>query len=325
MLIRREVLFAIAAALSLSATAHADDSWKPKGNIEFIVGAGPGGENDRIARAIQRALQDGGFVPSMTILNKPGAGQVIAITDLASRKGNTNTIGLASGSFINAIARSGSNLHTRVVPVMKLFDAYQAFFTKADSSIKTMADVKERLKADPKSVTFAFPVGLGSPLHVAAVQVAKTAGVKPAEVKTVVFDSGADVSAQISGGHVDVGITSIGSAMPLIQAGKARFLGLAAPERMGGDMKDVPTLREQGLDVIVANSYNVLLPGSLKPEQVAFWTKALDAVLENKQFQADLDRNFWVATPVRYPGSVAEFNKEYDENRTILKEIGFAE
>jgi putative tricarboxylic transport membrane protein len=322
---RRRVLATIAATLVLGTAVHAAEDWKPKGNIEFIVGAGPGGENDRIARAIQRSLQDHGLLSSMTILNKPGAGQTIAINDLAGRAGNTNTIGLASGSFINAIARSGSTLHKRTVPVMKLFDAYQCFFTKTDSPIKTMADVKERLKADPKSVTFAFPVGLGSPLHVAAVQVGKTAGAPATGIKTVVFDSGADVAAQVSGGHIDVGITSMGSAMPLIEAGKIRFLGIAAPERMGGKLAEVPTLKEQGVDVIVANSYNVLLPTGLTPEQIAFWTKALDVVLDDPKFKEDLDRNFWVAQPVRYPDSVTEFSREYDENRAILKEIGFAE
>lgn len=322
---RRSILATSLLVLGFATAAQAADPWRPQGNVEFIVGAGPGGENDRIARAIQRALQDNGLVSSMTILNKPGAGQTIAITDLSRRKGDANTIGLASGSFINAIARSGSRLHEQVVPLMKLFDAYQCFFTSKGSSIASMTDVRDRLAADKSSITFAFPVGLGSPLHVAAVQVAETAGVTAGDVKTVVFDSGTDVAAQVAGGHVDVGISSVGSPMSLIQSGDLRFLGLAAPQRMGGGMADVPTLIEQGLDVIVANSYNVLAPTGLTEEQIAFWTGALDVVLKDKQFQEDLDRNYWVATPVRYPESVAEFSREYDENRAILQKIGFAE
>lgn len=322
---RRWAVAAAAAFVVLGTGFAVAEDWKPKGNIEFIVGAGPGGENDRIARAIQRSLQENGLVESMTIINKPGAGQTIAINDLAGRAGSTNTIGLASGSFINAIARSGSQLHKKTVPVMKLFDAYQCFFAKTDSPLKTMADVKTKLKADPKSVTFAFPVGLGSPLHVAAVQVGKTADAPATSIKTVVFDSGTDVAAQVSGGHVDVGITSMGSAMPLIDSGQIRFLGIASPERMPGGLAKVPTLKEQGVDVIVANSYNVLLPTGLTPDQMKFWTKALDVVLADPKFKEDLERNFWVATPVRYPDSVAEFSREYDENRAILKEIGFAQ
>src|SRR5256885_10743301 len=89
----------------------AGDSWAPEGNVEFVVGAGAGGENDRIARAIQHALGNEHLIDSMTVLNRPGAAQTIAMQYLAAKKGDGNVIGLASGSFINAIARSGSTLH----------------------------------------------------------------------------------------------------------------------------------------------------------------------------------------------------------------------
>ena len=304
---------------------QAGGSWKPEGNVEFVVGAGAGGENDRIARAIQHVLTKEHLVDSMTVLNRPGAAQTIAINYLASKKGDANAIGLASGSFINAIARNGSNLHKNVTPLMKLFDAYQCYFARVDSPIKTMADVRDRLRADPASVTFAFPVGLGSPLHVSAVNVGKAAGVAASKVIAVVYNSGSDVSAQVAGGHVDVGITSIGSAMPLIQAGKLRMLGIASPERLAGELKDYPTLREQGLDVVTANSYTVLVPNGLTLEQIAFWTRALDKVLADPDFKIELERNFWVPQPIRYPDSVKWLQDDYDENRAILKEIGLAQ
>src|SRR5215470_19960151 len=127
---------------------HAGGAWKPDGNVEFIVGAGAGGENDRIARAISHALTSEHLVESMTVLNRPGASQTIAMTYLAGKKGDANAIGLASGSFINAIARSGSTLHKSITPLMKLFDAYQCYFTRADSPVRNMVDVRDRLKAD---------------------------------------------------------------------------------------------------------------------------------------------------------------------------------
>src|SRR6266851_9760162 len=158
----RAMMPLVAALLAFTAAGgvhaqHAGGSWKPEGNVEFVVGAGAGGENDRIARAISHALTNEHLVDSMTVLNRPGAAQTIAMTYLAGKKGDANAIGLASGSFINAIARSGSTLHKNVTTLMKLFDAYQCYFTRADSSIKTMADVRDRLQADASSVTFAFP------------------------------------------------------------------------------------------------------------------------------------------------------------------------
>src|SRR6204780_5595605 len=107
----RLVIVPLVSALALSGIANAQQptsGWKPQGNVEFVVGAGAGGENDRVARAIQRVLTKEHKVDSMTVLNKPGAGQIIAMTYLSGKKGDANEIGLASGSFINAIARSGS-------------------------------------------------------------------------------------------------------------------------------------------------------------------------------------------------------------------------
>ena len=304
-------------------TAHAQQTgWKPEGNVEFVVGAGAGGENDRIARAIQHVLLKEKLVESMTVLNRPGAVQTIAINHLAQRKGDANEIGLASGSFINAIARNGSQLHKQITPLMKLFDAYQGYFTAVDSSIKDMADVRERLKADPSSVTFAFPVGLGTPLHVSVVKVGRAAGASWQKLVTVVFNSGSDVAAQAAGHHVDVGLTSIGSPYPMIQAGRLRMLGIAAPERLPGELAQVPTVREQGMDVVTPNSYTVLVPNDLKPEQIEFWAKALDKVLQAEDFQRDLALNFWVPRPIRYPETVKWMQDDYDENRAILKELG---
>jgi putative tricarboxylic transport membrane protein len=166
----------------------------------------------------------------MTVLNRPGAAQTIAINYLAQKKGDGNEIGLASGSFINAIARNGSQLHKQFTPLIKLFDAYQAYFTAVDSPIRSMAEVRDRLKADPSGTTFAFPVGLGSPLHVSVVNVGKAAGAPANKLITVVFNSGSEVASQAAGHHIDVGLTSIGSPYPLIQASSECW---ASPRRSG--------------------------------------------------------------------------------------------
>jgi putative tricarboxylic transport membrane protein len=205
---------------------------------------------------------------------------------------------------------------------MKLFDAYQCYFASVSSPIKSMTDVRDRLKENPGAVTFAFPVGLGSPLHVSVANVAKAAGATPSKVVAVVYNSGSDVSAQVAGGHVDVGVTSIGSVMPLVQAGKLRMLGIAAPDRQGGELAQYPTLREQGLDIITANSYTVLVPDGLTLAQLDFWTKALDTALLDSDFKLDLERNFWTLDPVRYPETVKWMQDDYDENRAVLKELG---
>jgi putative tricarboxylic transport membrane protein len=321
----KTIKVAVLAFLALSGVAAAQSpatEWKPEGNVEFVVGAGPGGENDRIARAIQRVLTKEHLVDTMTVLNRPGAGQIIAMNYLTGKKGDANTIGLVSGSFINAIARNGSALNKQMTPLIKLFDAYQCYFTNIDSQYKSMADVRDRLKIDPTSVTFAFPVGLGSPLHISVVNVGEAVGAPPDKLVTVVFNSGSDVSAQAAGNHIDVAVASIGSSMPLIEAGKLRMLGIAAPDRQPGELAKYPTLREQGLNVVTADPYTVVVPNGLTPEQITFWLRAIDKVLDDPDFKLDLQRNFWTLNPVRYPAAAKWMQDSYDENRAILTKLG---
>ena len=214
--------------------------WAPDGNVEFVVGAGAGGENDRIARAIQHALTKEHLVHSMTVLNRPGAAQTIAISYLAGKKGDANAIGLASGSFINAIARSGSTLHKNVTPLMKLFDAYQCYFAKNRFPDQNHGGCARSAAGRSDLGDVRIP---GRPWQPAACVrgQCRQGGRRGAEqVITVVCNSGADVSGQVAGGHVDVGITSIGSAMPLIAAGKLRMLGIASPERIDGALASYP-------------------------------------------------------------------------------------
>ena len=110
--------------------------------------------------------------------------------------------------------------------------------------------------------------------------------------------------------------------MPLIQGGKLRMLGIASPERLPGELAKYPTLREQGLDVVTANSYTVLVPNGLTSEQIAFWARALDKVLVDPDFKLDLDRNFWTLQTIRYPETAKWMQDDYDENRAVLTELG---
>lgn len=322
---RRGLGLAIPALIGSGHALAQGAGWRPTGNVEMIVGAGPGGENDRVARGIQRALQLEGLVTNMSIVNRPGAGQTVAMNYLGTKQRDPHTLAIASGSYINSIARSGATPHRdRFEPLVRLFDSPQAYFVRADSPFRTARDVLERLRSNPASLTFAFSVGLGSPLHVSVVQFGKLAGVAPRNMKTVVFESGTEVAAQLAGGHVDVTISSTGSGLGLVQAGNIRFLGICYHERLGGVLADVPTMREQGVDLITTTSYQVLMPRGLSAEQINFWKAAMARVLENAEFKADLERNFWPARPVFHPDAQAPFNAEYDETRAILIELGFA-
>src|SRR4029079_7102135 len=112
----------------------------------------------------------------------------------------------------------------------------------------------------PASLSFGFSTAAGNPLHISIAQLAREAGVEPAKGKAVVFNSGTDTAIQVAGGHLDVGVQSPGSAFQLAQAGKIRIIAIGAPRRHGGSLANVPTLREQGIEVDANVFYTVFGP-----------------------------------------------------------------
>src|SRR5512140_1786663 len=79
---------AFAALICVIAPVLAQD-WKPSRNTEFVVGAGSGGGNDRTARVIQKILQERALIPTpMVVVNRPGAGGVIAQDYLNTHQGD---------------------------------------------------------------------------------------------------------------------------------------------------------------------------------------------------------------------------------------------
>lgn len=315
-------LFALSIAAGLSHGQQTD--WKPDKNVEFVVGAAAGGANDRIGRAIQNALQANRLIPgTMSVVNKPGGGQTIAMAYLNSHAANPHFLALASSSWLTTLAGGrGDVTHRDVTPIARLFTEYQVYYVQADSPIRNMADVRDRLKKDPNSISFGFSVAPGNPLHISIADVAHSVGLDPKRVKAVVFDSGAMAAAAVAGGHLDIGLSSPGSPMSLVQGGKLRYIGVAGPQRIPGPLADVPTLREQGLDVLTPVSFVVLAPKGISPAQAAYWDGALARMMQTDEIKKDIERNLWIVDLMGYRELPASLQSQFERYRQRLTEMG---
>ncbi len=314
--------FLIALVLSLTAHAHAQ-SWKPERPVELIVGAAPGGANDRIGRSLQRLLQDGRVSTSVNVVNRPGGGQSVAFAYLNTHSGNPHYLGLASSSWLTTVAAGRGTVTPRELsPIIKLLDEYQMYFVRADSPITSARDIVERLRKDPASLSFGISTAAGNPIHISVGEIARLAGADPTKVKVVVFNSGTDTAIQVAGGHLDIGVQSPGSALQLIQSGKLRFIGVAGPRRHGGVLANVPTMREQGVDVVANVFYTVFGPRGLDAAQLAFWDEALANSMKSDSVKKDLDFNFWSVDTIGHRELPAFLERELASYRKTLTAIG---
>jgi putative tricarboxylic transport membrane protein len=316
-------LIALLPLVAFSAAAPAQ--WKPEKPVEFIVGAAPGGANDRIGRTLQRLLQDGRVPTPVNVINKPGGGQTVAFAYLNTHPGNPHFLALASSSWLTTIAAGRGTVRVRdLSPIVKLLDEYQVYFVRSDSSIQSARDIVERLRKDPQSISFGISTAAGNPIHISVANIARLAGVEPTRLKVVVFNTGTDTAVQVAGGHLDIGVQSPGSAMRLAQTGKLRFLGVAGPRRHTGVLASVPTMREQGVDVIANVFYTVFGPGGLDAAQVAFWDNALTGAMKSDAIKKDLAFNFWSVETIGHRDVAAFLERELDGYRRTLGALGMA-
>lgn len=318
------LIFAAAILVSAALDAQAQIAWRPEKPVELIVPTAPGANNDRMVRLIQKVLQDQKFVATPIVaMNKPGGNQTLAVIHLGQRGADPHTLLLTNPTiFTNELSGVMQQHYTALTPVALLLVENNAITVKADSPLKNMRDLIDRLKADPDAVSFAMPSRGGVP-HLTLAAAVKLGGVDPKKLKVVVFKASGESITAVSGGHVHAMASSLASVMPHVKAGTLRVLAIAARERRGGAAANVPTLREQGIASDgVAAWRGMSGPKGLAPAHVAFWEDALAKVVESGDWKSFLEENDLSSQFLRSRDFAKYLEGEYATTRAVMSDLG---
>lgn len=288
---------AIAAFAAVIACSSAvAQSWKPDRNLELIVGTAPGAAPDKTARLIQKVWSAKGiFDGPVTVVNKPGGGNIVAWNYLNQHAGDPHylMIGNLNVLISRAIGRSPF-AHTDFTWVATLFDEYFAVSVQAASPFKTGRDLIDRLKEDPTSVSIGVSTSIGGANHLSAALAMQNAGIDSRKVRFVAFKGSADSIVALLGGHVDAVATAASSVPTHIRAGAMRTIAVSAPKRLGGALADTPTWTEMGIDGAMTNFRTIIGPRGMDAAARAFWEQRLAALSEQAEWKEDLEKNTWV-------------------------------
>lgn len=321
------LFFCALSGLLASQAFSASTSWRPAQTVELIAAASAGSVHDRLARTTMRILQDSGLIPSaVVVVNKQGGGGTVALAYLANIQGNAHSISTATGTLLsNNITGLTKYNYTDFTVLPLLFSDYNIFSVRAESSIRSGADLLAKLKADPKSVSFAFAVAPGNYNHVAIAHIAKAAQAGIKDVKAVVYDGGGKAATAVLGGHVDVLVGGPGNVVGHIQVGRLRALAVSAPRRYEASvLANVPTWKEQGVDVVADNPYYFLGPKGMQQAQIDFWEQAFSKVVKTPEWAAAAEKSFWVTLNLSRAESVKYLDAQYREYKDALTELGLA-
>ncbi len=320
-----QLLSIVLIACLLTTSAHAQSSWKPQKNVEIVVPAGPGGGQDLLGRTIQRIMQEQNpLVSSMSVVNRPGGGGTVSWTYVSQKTADPHYLSIFAPPLLTNHIHGRSSLHhSQLTPIALFASEYIAFAVRADSPITTAKDLFERLKKNPASISISTGSAVGSITHIALGKVLKAAGVDVKGLRVVAFDSSPAATTALLGGHIDMVSTTPINFLAHKNEGRLRLLGVSAPKRLGGGLSDVPTWKEIGINVVVANWRGLVGAGGLTQQQVEFWGKAMLDLSNSSEWRTGvLEKNLWEGNYLNPRDTGLFLNEEYAEMRAALADLG---
>lgn len=305
-------IFIIALLITLSACgkqkeSSAEKEQFPNETVEIVAPASPGGGWDTTARAVQKIMIDNDLTEqNINVINKPGGGGEVGWQYLKSR--SPNTISINSSLLLSNKELGLSDLGTEdFTPIAILATEWISLTASNQSNLDSGKEVMEKLKKDPKSLTIGVAPGLGNNDHLAFVQAAKAYGVDVDKLDFLVYKSGGDLQTALLGGHVDVASTAVSEVKEQHQTGKLKMLAVTSDKPVKG-IEDVPTWKDQGIDVVFPHWRGVMGPKDMTPTERKYWDETMKEVVKSDSWQEIRKNNDW-----------ENFYKDSEESEKFLK------
>jgi tripartite-type tricarboxylate transporter receptor subunit TctC len=242
--VQKKLVAAFAAMVALVPA----DGWSqafPSQPIRIVVPFSAGGNVDVTARAVAPDMS-AMLGQTVVVENRPGAGGMLAAGFVMGSKPDGHTLMMGSNSTLSV----GPNLQKNwpydpikgITPITNVQFVPFALVVKADSDIRSVADLLQRAKAKPEQITQAH-AGIGSSNHLVSEYFQMLTGAK---FLLVPYNGGAPAMNDLIGGQVQSYFDQASTTVPQVKAGQIRALAVAAAERMPA-LPDVPTFKELGI------------------------------------------------------------------------------
>jgi len=299
----------------------ASQEFKPSKQIETVVHTGPGGGSDLFARAIAEMLQKEKLISQrMQVVNKSGGGPAVAMAYLAEKKGDTHTVGFYTGVWVtNPLTTVEATVTLKdLTPITRLVLEPAVIAVKADSPYKTVKDFVEAAKKNPKQLNQSGGTILSRD-NLMRLLLQKATG---AQWNFISFPSGGERLSNLLGGHVQMMVIEPQEAGEQIRAGNLRVIATLTEKRLAS-LPNVPTIKEQGIDVpLIPQARGLLLPPAAPKEVIAYWEGVFDAFVKTPTWKQYVEQNQFEDAYLKGAALNKFIDALKDQMREVLKEAG---
>ena len=320
-------MIAVAAA-AIASNAPASAGWEPTKPVEIVVAAGAGGASDQMARMMQAAIQKNNLLKQPVVVSlKGGASGAEALMYMKSSDGDANKV-LIAYSLIYMLPLSAKlpfDWHELSPVAVIALDQFVLW-----DNVNGPKTVKEFIEAAKGSASPFKMGGTGSKRedHVLTVFVEKKTGAK---FSYLPYKSGGEAATQLVGGHTESNVNNPSENLEVWRAGQVRPLCVFDKERISYKTKvtetqswnDIPTCKEEGLDVQYLMLRAFFLPGKVTPEQQAFYVDLLKKVSQTAEYKDYLEKQALKPSFLSGPDMLKFLEEDDKLNASLMHEAGF--
>src|SRR5262245_36848171 len=304
-------------------------AWEPTKPVEIVVAAGAGGASDQMARMMQAAIQKNNLMKQpMVVSLKGGASGGEALMYMKSSDGDPHKVLIAYSLIYMLPLAAKIPFNWRDLTPVSVIALDQ--FVLWDNTTIPHKSVKEFIDA-AKTANPPFKMGrTGSRREdqVLTVFMEKKTGAKFAYLP---YKSGGEAATQLVGNHTQGNVNNPSENLEVWRAGQVRALCVFDKERITYKGKvtdtmswnDIPTCKEEGLDVQYLMLRAFFLPGKVTPEQSAFYVDLLEKVAQTAEYKDYMEKQ--ALKPIFLTGKdMVKFLEEDDKlNSGLMEEAGF--
>jgi tripartite-type tricarboxylate transporter receptor subunit TctC len=311
----RMLLWLVLVLTCVGSVAEAQPAY-PTRPIEIIVAYNPGGAADVAARLVAAHASKKWGQP-VSVVNMPGASGITGALRALNARPDGYTLLLdphATSAMLFAVESDVPFKMDGKTQIALITLDPVIYTVKIDSPWKTLKDVAEAARANPKT----FRYGIAGVSGVASFSVSQFlfgAGVSVNDANKVVFTGGAPTMTALAGGHIDFAGQQWSESTGLIQGHKVRALAVVHPTRLPS-LPDIPTAKEAGFpDLNVVGWQGLAGPKGLPPAIVAKWNALLEEATKDPAF---LEQAAKLNKVVAYMGPDAYWKFQEDELKKYL-------
>src|SRR6478672_4326160 len=296
-------VMAVTAALALSACgatadkgtagATSDAAAKPASGLQLMVPNSPGGGYDTTARVAAKVMETENITNTIQVFNLPGAGGTVGLQRTVNETGN-NKLAMQMGLGVVGAAYTQKSKATLndTTPIAKLIEEAGAIVVPKDSPYKDINQLVAAWKKDPKKVAVGGGSSPGGPDHLLPMQLAQAVGIDPKQVSYVSYDGGGELLPALLGNKIAFGASGFGEFLDQVEAGDVRVLAVTSEKPIPA-LKDVKTLKDQGIDLVFTNWRGIVAPPGISAADKKVWIDALTKMHDSKAWKDEEATRGW--------------------------------